>query len=208
MRILIPTALLLLTAANAQAATTYLSLWGNPEGPVNAPVQLQSDFTLTPEAGQIDFVSTPVQFSTCPWICEVGATALGSADSSFSLSQDAGLAFDLTSFSFQLFPQGDPELQGSAFLTLQGEKLNGQTVSTVMEIFPATYGNDFNFSTYTDDPAFSNFTRLTTLTFSMETYSEAPVNISSVAVNVVPVPAAVWLFGSALLSLGWLRRPK
>jgi hypothetical protein len=25
-------------------------------------------------------------------------------------------------------------------------------------------------------------------------------------VNVVPIPAAVWLFGSALAGLGWLRR--
>lgn len=28
----------------------------------------------------------------------------------------------------------------------------------------------------------------------------------SVAVSAVPVPAAVWLFGSALAGLGWLRR--
>lgn len=32
------------------------------------------------------------------------------------------------------------------------------------------------------------------------------VQIDNVVVSAVPVPAAVWLLGSALLSLGWLRR--
>lgn len=32
------------------------------------------------------------------------------------------------------------------------------------------------------------------------------MSVDNVVVNVVPIPAAVWLFGSALLGLGWLRR--
>jgi hypothetical protein len=32
--------------------------------------------------------------------------------------------------------------------------------------------------------------------------------IDNIAVNVVPIPAAVWLFGSALAGLGWMRRKK
>jgi hypothetical protein len=30
--------------------------------------------------------------------------------------------------------------------------------------------------------------------------------VDNVTVNVVPLPAAVWLFGSALAGLGWIRR--
>ena len=37
--------------------------------------------------------------------------------------------------------------------------------------------------------------------YSLDVSSEA-----TVVANVVPIPAAVWLFGSALLGLGWLRR--
>jgi len=34
----------------------------------------------------------------------------------------------------------------------------------------------------------------------------ATVEIDNIVVSAVPVPAAVWLFGSALVGLGWLRR--
>ena len=33
-----------------------------------------------------------------------------------------------------------------------------------------------------------------------------PYELDNVVVNAVPIPAAVWLFGSALAALGWLRR--
>jgi hypothetical protein len=34
----------------------------------------------------------------------------------------------------------------------------------------------------------------------------ASVEVDNIAINAVPIPAAVWLFGSALAGLGWLRR--
>jgi hypothetical protein len=34
----------------------------------------------------------------------------------------------------------------------------------------------------------------------------ATIYYDNVKINVVPVPAAVWLFGSALGLLGWIRR--
>jgi hypothetical protein len=36
----------------------------------------------------------------------------------------------------------------------------------------------------------------------------APGVLDNIVVNAVPVPAAVWLFGSALAGLGWFRRRK
>jgi hypothetical protein len=32
------------------------------------------------------------------------------------------------------------------------------------------------------------------------------IGIDNVVVNTIPIPAAVWLFGSALAGLGWFRR--
>ncbi|NND53341.1 MAG: VPLPA-CTERM sorting domain-containing protein [Gammaproteobacteria bacterium] len=36
--------------------------------------------------------------------------------------------------------------------------------------------------------------------------SQVPMTVASANLSVVPIPAAVWLFGSALAGLGWLRR--
>jgi hypothetical protein len=36
----------------------------------------------------------------------------------------------------------------------------------------------------------------------------SPSFIDNIAINTVPIPAAVWLFGSALAGLGWLRRTR
>jgi hypothetical protein len=37
-------------------------------------------------------------------------------------------------------------------------------------------------------------------------FGSATVELDNVVVSAVPIPAAVWLFGSALAGLGWLRR--
>jgi len=37
-------------------------------------------------------------------------------------------------------------------------------------------------------------------------YGYATVEIDNIVVSAVPIPAAVWLFGSALAGLGWIRR--
>jgi hypothetical protein len=49
--------------------------------------------------------------------------------------------------------------------------------------------------------------------FSVSVQNSSDVNSSfggsvavGIAYNIVPIPAAVWLFGSALAGLGWIRR--
>jgi len=37
-------------------------------------------------------------------------------------------------------------------------------------------------------------------------YVTGLINVSAFGTSVVPIPAAAWLFGSALLGLGWMRR--
>ena len=53
------------------------------------------------------------------------------------------------------------------------------------------------------------------MTFSDETFASLGIDTGtyewtwegdSVTLSIVPIPAAVWLFGSALAGLGWMRR--
>jgi hypothetical protein len=37
-------------------------------------------------------------------------------------------------------------------------------------------------------------------------FSTATIELDNIVVSAVPIPAAVWLFGSALVGLGWLKR--
>jgi hypothetical protein len=75
----------------------------------------------------------------------------------------------------------------------------------------ATYAlNDFWF--YQQYSGLELFFGLKELTFSVAmsgfNTQSAQLNIRDIRVdvNVVPIPAAVWLFGSALAGLGWLKR--
>jgi hypothetical protein len=54
----------------------------------------------------------------------------------------------------------------------------------------------------------SNWTGIYRLTYEIQiAYTEGVYgHIDNIKVNVVPIPAAVWLFGSALAGLGWMRR--
>jgi len=49
-----------------------------------------------------------------------------------------------------------------------------------------------------------NLTQL--VVYDANTFDDNYVHIDNINVSAVPVPAAVWLFGSALAGLGWIRR--
>ena len=49
-----------------------------------------------------------------------------------------------------------------------------------------------------------NLTQL--VVYDVNTFNDNYVQIDDINVSAVPVPAAVWLFGSALAGLGWMRR--
>jgi hypothetical protein len=54
------------------------------------------------------------------------------------------------------------------------------------------------------DTSWSNLSSVD-ISFSVGSAFEVGV-LDNIAVSTVPVPAAVWLFGSALMGLGWFRR--
>jgi len=83
-----------------------------------------------------------------------------------------------------------------SLLTLTGSTAGGGTVSQTLAL--------------NGDLASYNITGLglvTNLVLSFDgTVDAAPFDIDNINLNVVPVPAAVWLFASALGMLGWVRR--
>jgi hypothetical protein len=112
------------------------------------------------------------------------------ANSTISIVADSGLRFSIASLDASSLynTAGD--------LTLTGTKAGGGTVSQTL--------------TLNSDLTSYNVTGLglvTNLVLSFDgSVDAAPYDVDNISLNAVPVPAAVWLFASALGMLGWLRR--
>jgi hypothetical protein len=112
------------------------------------------------------------------------------ANSTISIVADSGLRFSIDSLDASSLynTAGD--------LTLTGTKAGGGTVSQTL--------------TLNSDLTSYNVTGLglvTNLVLSFDgSVDAAPYDVDNISLNAVPVPAAVWLFASALGMLGWLRR--
>jgi len=110
----------------------------------------------------------------------------------FVLTQQEGQAFDLHSFDqTAAFPGG-----GDVW-TIIGNYAAGGTVSTnfiTSGLRTATFG--------------SEWAGLESVTIIANTDGALDYRLDNIVVSAVPVPAAVWLFGSALAGLGWMRRRK
>lgn len=111
--------------------------------------------------------------------------------STLSLANDGGLRFDLLSLDASSL------YNLSGVLTLTGTKAYGGTVQQVLNLNDAI-------STYN----ISGMDKIVALDISFDgaTYF-APYDLDNISMNVVPVPAAVWLFASALGFTGlWRKR--
>jgi hypothetical protein len=81
-------------------------------------------------------------------------------------------------------------------LLLNGTKVGGGSVSQVLNL-------DGNLTTY----GITGMDGLASLDISFDgSAAFAPYDLDNIQLTSVPVPAAVWLFASALGMLGWLRR--
>ena len=114
------------------------------------------------------------------------------------MRQSSGLAFSLVSAdidfcSFTFSCSAGPS-------TITGYDSSGQIVA--QQTTPGVFGT---WTTVTFDDAWSN---VHAVTFSLNVSQVGTIGVAldNIVVDVVPIPAAVWLFGSALLGLGWLRR--
>jgi hypothetical protein len=110
--------------------------------------------------------------------------------STISVSNDLGDIFDLLSLDVSSL------FNGAGELTLTGLLSGGGSASQVLTLTSSL-------TTY-------NIVGLTNLvgldiSFDGSTYA-APYDLDNISVNIVPIPAAAWLFVSALGVLGWTRR--
>jgi hypothetical protein len=113
------------------------------------------------------------------------------ATSTLSLVEDTGKRFDLLSLDASSL------LNLSGVLTLSGTKYaGGATVSQVLNLTG-------NLSTYN----ITGMNGITDLAISFDGGAvQAPFDLDNIEMSVIPVPAAVWLFGSALGFVGLWKR--
>jgi len=106
-----------------------------------------------------------------------------------TVANEAAVPFALHSFDYRT------GLAGLSSVTITGFYAAGGTISTTLDA-------DETFDTYLFDAAWAGLDSFVIGATSTGT----PAGIDNLVVSAIPVPAAVWLFGSALAGLGWLRR--
>lgn len=109
-----------------------------------------------------------------------------------SLSDDLGRQFDLLALD------ASAVTNAAGQITVTGTKFGGGTVSQVVSLTGslATY----NFAAMTD---------LASVSISFDgTTQYAPFDMDNIQLSVIPIPAAVWMFMSALGVLGWRSRQR
>jgi hypothetical protein len=109
-----------------------------------------------------------------------------------SLSDDLGRQFDLLALD------ASSVTNASGQITVTGTKFGGGTVSQIVSLTGslATYN-------------LSGMTDLSSVSISFEGANYyAPFDMDNIQLSVIPVPAAVWLFMSALGVLGWRSRSR
>jgi len=112
----------------------------------------------------------------------------------FSMTSTVGERFDLHSFDAGFF--GDPIGQ----VTLTGYR---DGTSVISETFTGI--GDY-FETIAAGAGWSNLDSILFNVSNPLNNAGAIDNIRAYSASAIPLPAAVWLFGSALAGLGWLRR--
>ena len=192
-------ALLLVMAAGAQAAVVTVAVIDfDGDGNLSAfPTVSHSEnnFTLTsnqPGGTLIDNDNLVRAAIGAPGVgADSNAIFFGAnfATSTLTLAHDnAGYSFDLTSFDASSL------YNAAGVLTLNGTLAGGGSVSQNINL--------------TSDLTTINVTGmdgLSSLDFTFDGQF-APFDIDNITVNVIPIPAAVWLFGSAMGLLTFMRR--
>ena len=112
---------------------------------------------------------------------------------SITITKDGGQVFSLHSFDYSF-----GAATGSNSIYLSAITAGGGVIN-----LSPTLATDYFMYTHDLDGAFYN---IVSVTFSQEVGNTALTVLDNIVVSAVPIPAAVWLFGSALAGLGWMRR--
>ena len=124
--------------------------------------------------------------------CNIDSGGFCVPGSSLNLSQEAGALFDLLSLDSSNLQTGMTPND----LLVTGYLSGGGTVQTTLNLAQDTW------NTYTFDTSWTDLNYVTIEGADVG----ANLAIDNIVVSTVPVPAAVWLFCSALAGLGWMRR--
>jgi len=114
------------------------------------------------------------------------ASGPGENEVSMTMSRIDGTAFDLLDL--------DLVLGASRWTYIYGYR-DGQEV----------YGEYYQINGFRENREL-NWLDLDKVVFYKDSRAPNSFGIDNLSVNVVPIPAAAWLFGSALMGLGWVRR--
>jgi hypothetical protein len=193
--ILIIMMLLFCASANAAIVTIDFEEYSGVKGtlnPLDPITSLDEGFVLT-SVGLGGFWWGPPD-GPAPQTMAIGLNEAGGV----TLTQSGDAVFDLINFDL-VFGTG-PDKGGNFPFTLSAIKSSGEEVSLVIDYAQIASPGYLN---YTAPVLFTDIVSLT-----IENSSSTLLSLDNITVSTVPIPAAVWLFGSALAGLGWMRRRK
>jgi len=195
MRLIIST-LLLVTGSAAQAALVTIDFDSTLPTYFGLASYQEDGVTLTsnvPDGTLID-VDNVVRGNLGAFSGGTNSQALFWGDNSqtgtIALSDDLGRQFDLLALD------ASSVTNATGQITVLGTKFGGGTVSQTVVLTSGL--TTYNFST---------MTALSSVSISFDgTSYYAPFDMDNIQLSVIPLPAAVWMFASAIGVLGWRTR--
>jgi hypothetical protein len=126
------------------------------------------------------------------WCSELSFLLCGQSDL-ITITQEAGAEFDLLSLDVAAF-----HTSVAGPMVAVGNYAGGGSITIDLVV------SDTSWQTYLFDAQWTGLSSLEL--YGDRTLTDSDLLIDNVVVNTIPIPAAVWLFGSALAGLGWVRR--
>jgi hypothetical protein len=161
--------------------------WNSGTGPIT-----DNGFILATEnIGIAEWIgASPKVANFCTGYCSLSPLLISKAD---------GNAFDLHSFDMAAYG-----LLVVSDFTMTGQLAGGGFVETIINLTATVNDAAGAMQSFVFDDSWSN---LSSVTISYDaSFGFSSTAIDNISVSTVPIPAAVWLFGSALAGLGWMRR--
>jgi len=163
-----------------------------------------------PSSGTVVTTNTPADVFSGAWSAQItNADDSGANPVLKNQFAGAGVAFAGAPVTVSFWAKGSTANGGVIFPELFSEGAGGVTKSEILGGGPLAVTGDYQQFIF-DTTLGPDVSKGVTLQFGAITGavpgSFAELFVDDVSINVVPVPAAVWLFGSALGLLGWIRR--